>query len=814
MDNIAIRKSIRPIRFGLLVQPNQRQQLENAINLNTNLWGGVFNPIIPVYHRAPPTWNERPYSRYSAKEIVHNYIKAFEPDYLVKMSSEIDDPVGFEKERILEFSDLSKVEDADSDKSVGMSVLDVYNALYDAEFKYVRKEPLVFYDFEQKESPSRIVFELAFGFFSNSSGSTTIKDAYHTLFKPKIMPVNEESFCEMLSRTQCTALGVGRYGLKSRAVKSEAICIFWLDEDNALDLIDYWNLRAMGWSIIPVPIGWKNKLQDLCKSYVSKWHKPLRGNPQIFQRVSLISRRVRTDANMIAFQKEIHGPKHSSDNPSVLLSYYPRIWDRWAAFHDGAAAARVWMSEKNTNAPVVDRQVSFSIQSPWFFDRARRPFGPKWANIVNISDYSQQQRFALSFPEDLKELDRLFQWFSDHTWRSTEGIVVLSDHESTIHWRMPDGLQLFTHWLRGRGWQAELSSAGKLTAQLIESIGVGFDNPLTRNEVLRNLYQIAYVSTEGIEEDKRSRKLKELPVGQWFSILRSLYHNSDEQAQRWLKWFIDKRILKVGLALKCPKCSQSTWYSLDSLRENLVCERCLCAFNFPAHNPPRDGWSYRVQGVFSVEKFSNGGYVVFLALRFMLNFHHEAASWVSSLELTKAANKLELDFGMSLHVNNFNHDKSWMIFGECKSYNRFTKADLARARRLSKEFPGSMIVFATLRDSLTSFEKRILSQFARSGRVTIAADEWRCPVVILTAKELFSKGAPSCWKGHGGPFENYANFQAVEYDLRLFCETTQRLHLGMESYSDFLRKKFSKQARRAEARMKTRSKKSRKKLRN
>ncbi|CAM6000265.1 unnamed protein product [Sphagnum balticum] len=41
-----------------------------------------------------------------------------------------------------------------------------------------------------------------------------------------------------------------------------------MDSASTLDLIDYWNLRALGWGIIPIPIQWQTELLERCKSFV------------------------------------------------------------------------------------------------------------------------------------------------------------------------------------------------------------------------------------------------------------------------------------------------------------------------------------------------------------------------------------------------------------------------------------------------------------------------------------------------------------------------------------------------------------------
>jgi hypothetical protein len=62
---------------------------------------------------------------------------------------------------------------------------------------------------------------------------------------------------------------------------------------------------------------------------------------------------------------------------------------------------------------------------------------------------------------------------------------------------------------------------------------------------------------------------------------------------------------------------KKNWYGLGNLREQLTCERCLKAFDFPQgsldfrHTP----WQYRVVGPFSVPNYAGGAYATVLALR-------------------------------------------------------------------------------------------------------------------------------------------------------------------------------------------------------
>jgi hypothetical protein len=54
---MAIRGSIdlrlRPLKLAFVVDANDAEQIKTAIQINTYLWGGMFNPIIPGYKRIP-----------------------------------------------------------------------------------------------------------------------------------------------------------------------------------------------------------------------------------------------------------------------------------------------------------------------------------------------------------------------------------------------------------------------------------------------------------------------------------------------------------------------------------------------------------------------------------------------------------------------------------------------------------------------------------------------------------------------------------------------------------------------------------------
>ena len=78
--SVSVEIKARPIRLAFLVDPNNSEQVREAIQLSSTLWGGVYFSIIQLYKRAPTTWAEKPLSKHlpaeplSAKTVVLGYI--------------------------------------------------------------------------------------------------------------------------------------------------------------------------------------------------------------------------------------------------------------------------------------------------------------------------------------------------------------------------------------------------------------------------------------------------------------------------------------------------------------------------------------------------------------------------------------------------------------------------------------------------------------------------------------------------------------------------------------------------------------------
>src|SRR5690242_3207409 len=73
----------RPLRLGLLVDLKDKTSLERAIEINSTVWGGFYNPLIPVFNKTPRAWVDKPFRAPKPADIFDGYRRAFDPDVLV-----------------------------------------------------------------------------------------------------------------------------------------------------------------------------------------------------------------------------------------------------------------------------------------------------------------------------------------------------------------------------------------------------------------------------------------------------------------------------------------------------------------------------------------------------------------------------------------------------------------------------------------------------------------------------------------------------------------------------------------------------------
>src|SRR5438105_1728518 len=80
---------LRPTRIGFLVSPTNMGAIRKVMQVCSCMWGGCFNPIIPVTAELPAEWKAPPFDDPSPVVLTRGYLDFFEPDVFVECEHDL-----------------------------------------------------------------------------------------------------------------------------------------------------------------------------------------------------------------------------------------------------------------------------------------------------------------------------------------------------------------------------------------------------------------------------------------------------------------------------------------------------------------------------------------------------------------------------------------------------------------------------------------------------------------------------------------------------------------------------------------------------
>jgi hypothetical protein len=187
-------------------------------------------------------------------------------------------------------------------------------------------------------------------------------------------------------------------------------------------------------------------------------------------------------------------------------------------------------------------------------------------------------------------------------------------------------------------------------------------------------------------------------------------------------------------------------------------------------------------------------------------------TWSPGQELTFSdGKKVEADFLLWYQRKQmFGTDRpTQIVFGEAKSFGKdaFKEDDVQRMKLFAERYPGSVLVFATMKESseLSEDEIKRIRKLAVWGReYDKERQETRAPVILLTGTELFTPyHLHQSWKEKGGKHTQLVEPAYVHLDnLKTLADCTQQLYLDMPSYGAWREEKWKKRKALREKRQK------------
>src|SRR4051812_19846150 len=94
MSDLSAEIQLRPTRVGFLVRPADLTSVRRIMRACTSLWGGAYNPIIPVFNKPPTEWKSEIYKRFEGTAVAKGYVRFFEPDVYVEAEAGLLEKAG------------------------------------------------------------------------------------------------------------------------------------------------------------------------------------------------------------------------------------------------------------------------------------------------------------------------------------------------------------------------------------------------------------------------------------------------------------------------------------------------------------------------------------------------------------------------------------------------------------------------------------------------------------------------------------------------------------------------------------------------
>jgi hypothetical protein len=793
---------LRSTRIGFLVAPTNMPEVRRIMQVCSSLWGGAYNPIIPVCDELPDKWLQPPFRNPTAEELAKGYLNFFEPDVLVESEPGLaaragirDGGLNYGKSRIVSLGSFFESGQGNQPRiPFGLNIFDLYQDLYDREFKFVRRHDHRAVLFESGTSHDAFV-EAAFGGFPIEGLLSSLAQAYGEAFDPLRLTPSSENWTKVIKEGCATPLFFTAHGIKRDHDGYSEPTLFLVDPKSSIDLIDLWNLRQFTPHVLPVNVDWVGEGRDFIRDFITSNYRPLPGNPHgVMIRTTVQFGRSFSEAYAKEIVREILDGLPQGSWSFKL--WYDRIWhvnrveDRIARPRRVRLSATVSDLELAVSTEQKEKSIRFQSLAPEFASS----YGDgkaRWVNVLRLHTYANDESIAVVLPLDLGERALMRSRLGiDGAMVSREGLLLPQHFKKHGEYlRSLSGTKVIVEWLAERGIAAKPSDAGRIADQVLNSIG-GFWGAylLAHRETLETLDNMAKsvrrYSDGKIEEYPDRAK----PAKFWQSLLGR--RNKQKQwSDVTLDAFVKAGVLRLGLSVDCPTCMNHNWYGLHDIDEHVVCTRCLKSFDFPqgtlhfSHTP----WQYRVVGPFSVPNFAAGAYGTVLALRvFSRNLGSDAQlTYCTGLEVTLEGQPNEVDFAFWYRRDRlFDHDEEPLLaFGESKSLamESFKDKDVLRMERLARVFPGAFLVFATLKDSLSDDERSAIGKLALWGREHLTDGRPRNPVIVLTAMEMLADWhIKQVWENTGGRHKQLGSPAYVRLDnLWDFADLTQQLYLDL-----------------------------------
>lgn len=769
--DVSVTQEISPIKFCFLFKPGDKACFEECVRSSNSLWGGTSNPIFPLYKRFPRRLRRKWHISNSVKDFYGNYLSNHDVDVVI-YQDELDEDHVNSVAGDLKTINLSTFKDELHRLSLshGIPITALIFELVDQEFKYRRGDGL---NFLLPEYPDNI-YEIILHHIPNRNIHNAIRAFFRDSKYVKSIKTSEEQYVNSLTIKDFTLREILDYKLRYFPEGHSNTWILFFNPEDLDDLLALWNIRATGQKILAVDR--RVFFDGRYDSTIAPLYRDNNSHPVLLKAPSAEI----TDLTLFSRYLKNILPTYEAVYQPWLQDWFPRFGSSKDIMKsDGVAVSNKLHNHKYGSYQFKEEYLTFpcielKLQS------TKGLWGKLFKNRFSISYYDSKKEYAGTVVDiSKKQWAKVVDSFQVNEFRVSEGSLVklCRLEEMDISFKPPKAFKYLQEYFLNYNVEIELNPGAHLSHQIFKNL-----------EGNHGLYMFDSVGAVNV--------LKELEGG------KPLLHNRlystikghkprqfEDRPGDYIAGLIEHKIVEFGSQLKCSVCGQHSFYKLNDLNERLICKHCSSSFE-PSLSNPKDTfkWSYKGVGPFSKNNRVDGMIPGFLTLR-LIDYKFASAdrsTVLMNFDIQHKEQKFEVDLYAQLRKENRGISQVETFFCECKSFKRIQNRDIDRLKYLGELFPGSILVFSTLNDSLNEDEINLLRQLVNHFR-TGMGNRPRNHVLILTANELL-------------PEDLYFPFRNIEVGIEMNmhtrsisarCDQSVVRYLNLESWGEISHRRWA-----------------------
>jgi len=725
MNTLSVSVRYRPIRIGWCVRAGDFAALREAMKLTFTMWGGRYNPVIPIDDFA----TANTLIRLFRVDVLWPVTDGGELKEFIKQFPHLPNPF---------FQDELFVPHGNGGRSP--QLLDIYHPvrrLHEEQFKNNPSPTATVTIFEwQPDDPLADVLLASLGAvppvaITGTDYLALLKQhlSANTVTLAPLDPFPQFTGIDWTVSTFCCAFLQQHYSVKNSQGHPG---IYIGNSSDFNDLINFWNLRATNTSLLFYDPNQAARLGPA----LTNWLQALRTRPK---------GRFESDNSIaIWFKDGMPEPDISMFGQGLRLCIVRN--GTWTGlnvkapcmyFSEGSALAAI--GESAAGLPMISFQLP-----PKPFDGGSRLYDQHF--VVSIDPgigLSGTERATLHTPY-VPELNQYygrqlyFEWDKARVEPDCVGIISNASR-SDLSLTALDVVELVQQIFSAVGIAAHPSKPGLIANQLIHQMGGLQKCRVFKIAGVRDLIE-KYSPDQSFTRSGATQIIRgtvdEITRVAAFDAYKDLHiearpRGTDLSPGSVLAHLLKKGVFRAGLKSDCPRCRLQFWTSLDDVRAEASCEYCGHKFNITPYLKDRD-WAFRRSGLFGKNDHQEGAIPVMLTLQQLHTVCHSQEMLFTtaiSLKRTSAAiQNCETDFVVV--IQNPRDGKIDIAIGECKTKDLISDDDVNNLKAVADSFPSKQYNAYIIFSKLDSFSPEELT------RVRQLNNEHRRRVILFTAREL------------------------------------------------------------------------------